>query len=149
MSVHERSGIDQRRERIASVQDTVEQMAPGETERTLLVDLAVAFHFRTSLAYFADHSAAEIVQNLRESLSFMQGRADGEIRVRVQASGDGHSILQVTMDDQPFILDTVEEVLRVLEVPLLGFLHPILQVDRNESRRVVAVRPRTASGPHE
>ncbi|MBI4586574.1 MAG: NAD-glutamate dehydrogenase [Planctomycetes bacterium] len=144
----------------ASSQSAKDQLAPLLQELRgldrsaypvdFLVEFAEAYHFRTPPAYLARKSSLELVDEILLTYQLMERRKPEEIRVRVlQQPSAKPALLQTNMSDQPFILDTVLEILRASEIQTRSYLHPILQVERDPEHRMTAVRPRTAPGSHE
>jgi glutamate dehydrogenase len=69
---------------------------------------------------------------------FLDGKAPDEVRVRVynptfQADGweGNYTVLELTLSDRPFIVDSVRAELRRQEVELFYLLHPILEIKRD------------------
>jgi glutamate dehydrogenase len=124
----------------------------GSRPPRLLADFARAFHFGTPLAYFAGRSDDELAAELVSAFDFLDRRAPGEIRVRcIPGPGDppAHHVVQATLRDQPFLLDTAREALRAKGLSILRFLHPLLRTERGDGSRLIAVRPRTSQGSTE
>ncbi len=133
-----------------SVIEELRRTPGAESRLAILEGFARALHFRTPRLYFTTRRIGRLAAEIVEAFDFIDGRAEDEIRVRVfRVEETGQTLLQVNMNDQPFILDSVLETLRVHDVPIDGYLHPILQIDRDEKRRITAVRPRTSPGSHE
>jgi glutamate dehydrogenase len=129
--------------------DALRESIADPERRRRVEEFARAFHFRTPLAYFERRELADLARELLDAFDFVDGRTE-PFRVRIfDCSGCRRTLLQVNMDDQPFILDTVLETCRALGVRVESYLHPILQTDRDGGRRLTAVRPRTAPGHHE
>ena len=79
-------------------------------------------------------------------LEFLDDKAPDEIRVRVynpsfQADGweAPYTVLELTVSDRPFIVDSVRAELRRHDIAVYHILHPIVEVARDESSRIVAI----------
>ncbi|MBP1686348.1 MAG: glutamate dehydrogenase [Deltaproteobacteria bacterium] len=87
---------------------------------------------------------------------FLAQPSTGEPRVRVvepEASSPGgalrRSVVETTMRDRPFIVDTVQETLRRAGCLTRRLVHPVLAVDRDARGGVVAIRPADTRGHNE
>ena len=137
--------------RLHGIESALRQMA-GSRPPQLLADFARAFHFGTPLAYFAGRTDEALAAELLSAFDFLDRRAHGEIRVRcIPGPGDppAHHVVQATMRDQPFLLDTSREALRAKGVSIRRYLHPLLRTERGDGGRLLAVRPRTSQGSTE
>jgi glutamate dehydrogenase len=122
----------------------------GPRSPALLVDFARAFHFGTPLAYFAGRSDDSLADELLSAYDFVEGRAHREIRARIiPGPHPSSTVVQATMRDQPFLLDTVREVIRAEGISIHRYLHPLLRTERGDGSRLHAVRPRTGQGTME
>ncbi len=69
--------------------------------------------------------------------------------MRVQPCASRSCLVQATMRDQPFLVDTAREVLRCEGISIHRFLHPILRTERGDGSRLLQVRPRPQQGTAE
>jgi glutamate dehydrogenase len=83
---------------------------------------------------------------------FAQDRTPGHCKLRVynpDLAQDGwtseHSILDIVTDDMPFLVDSVLGALNDLDLSINGILHPIVEVQRDEAGRRVALQPAAES----
>ncbi len=118
----------------------------GQRSPDVLQQFARAFHFGAPLAYFAGRSDASLADELISAFDFAEGRKPEEIRVRVTPAAGGSSLVQATLRDQPFLLDTAREALRSEGVTVRRSLHPILRTEREPTGRLTRVSPRTEPG---
>jgi len=121
----------------------------GDRSPEILIQFARAFHFGAPLAYFAGRSEASLADEAIAAFDFVEGRRPGEIRVRVTPPAGGSSLVQATLRDQPFLLDTAREALRSEGITVRRFLHPILRTERDAAGRITRVGPRTDPGVSE
>lgn len=132
------------------LEELLRQVQVREGSTRLHEDFARALHFKTPRPYLRSRPVEELATEVVDTLAFIDGRGRGEIRIRWYSSEEGsRSILQVNLEDQPFILSTVQQAIRSLNLGIQSYLHPIVQVDRDESRRVVSTRPLMSPGAHE
>ena len=80
------------------------------------------------------------------ALQFMQNKTPEEIRVRVynptfavEGWETAYTVLELTLKDRPFIVDSIRAALRRQGLELYHLLHPILQVSRDASGRITGV----------
>ncbi len=109
---------------------------------------------RPVFARFAEHLLAGVESHptggegalaalAAEAFEWLSLRPPGEIMVRVTNRDDrpGHTILEVLQDDHPFILDTLELLLARVGVQQRFVIHPIVQIQRDDSGRLLDVAP--------
>src|SRR6185503_9340391 len=121
----------------------------GDRPPKVLAEFARAFFFGTPLPYFAGRSDAELAADMVAAFDFVDGRKTGDIRVRVMDSPRGFGIVQATMRDQPFLLDSARESLHAEGVSIHRYLHPILRTERDAGGQLKSVRPRPEPGTAE
>ena len=86
-----------------------------------------------------------------EAFDWLQQRDPDEIRIRIRNPEDrpGHTVLETLQSDRPFILETLGLVLAHFGVEERLVVHPILQVVRDESGRLLDVAPDANGEPRE
>ena len=117
--------------------------------RDVLAAFGRAFHFGTPGAHFTGRDDAALADELLSTFELAQGRQPNEVRVRVVAATPTRSVLQVTLRDQPYLLDSVRETLRAEGIAVHRYLHPILRVERAADGSLKSVRPRPEPGTAE
>jgi glutamate dehydrogenase len=93
---------------------------------------------------FLDEFDAESLHAIAlRGFEFLDRKAPDEVRARAynptfQADGweSSYSVLELTLSDRPFIVDSVRAELRRQGVELFYLLHPILEVTRDEAGRI-------------
>ncbi len=96
-----------------------------------------SFLSETPRSYVASLDKGAFERRVKALWEFFKERSE-EVKVSLWEDGSSLFIL-VNMDDQPFIIDTAELVLKRKGVPAKAVVHPILPVKRDESGRVVAI----------
>src|SRR3954470_19720670 len=86
----------------------------------------------------AQHSTEQLAAAAIEHLKHGQTRRRREAHVRVfnpEVARDGwtstHTIVEVTVDDMPFLVDSVTMVLTQASLTIHLMVHPVLRVDRD------------------
>ncbi len=130
--------------------DLLKEISSTANSSSLIEDFARAFHFKTPQSYLNHRPIDSLAQEVIDTFNFVNGRSKKEIGARFyQNAEENKSYLQVNLEDQPFILSSVKEVIRKFGLESQSYLHPILQIDRGEERQILSVRPLMSPGAHE
>jgi glutamate dehydrogenase len=104
---------------------------------------AELLHARTRARYAARLSPAALLEHATGLFELLAGPLEAP-RARVRTVRDGareRVYLETVAPDQPFIVDSLREILRSRGHAVLEVLHPILAVERDGSGHVVRVMP--------
>ncbi len=96
-----------------------------------------AFLAQVPKSYLASADKASFEENVNELWEFIRERKE-EVKIRCVKKDRGFFI-HVNMDDQPFIVDTIELVLKRKALPVRSIVHPVIEVRRDASGKVEAV----------
>ena len=105
--------------------------------------------FSRGAATLADGgSITSLADDIASLYRLVEGAAGGAVAVRVRWDADDptRGVLQTTMEDRPFIVDTLREFLHSVDLEIGVLLHPVVVVDRDTSGAVIDVRDRSADG---
>ncbi|MBI2944012.1 MAG: NAD-glutamate dehydrogenase [Candidatus Wallbacteria bacterium] len=87
---------------------------------------------------------------------FFKPRVEGSCNVRVYSPSSAQeawnlnvSVLEARLEDRPFIVDSLKELLRTRGLEVLLTVHPVLAVDRDETGRLRSLASGRASGRRE
>ena len=128
----------------------LESLAPGEG---ISAQIAEGFLHRSDDSYLVSRTPDSLLQQWRDLASWVTPRDSNSIMVRVfNPSIKAHgfrvngTVVQTCMQDQPFIFDTIRNMLAALELPPQHCVHPILGIDRNKKGSIRSVVPLPAEG---
>jgi glutamate dehydrogenase len=129
------------------------QRLSGDRGRSAAAFLEILY--ARALADDLSRKTADGLAQYAETLfDFIETPLDG-LRVRARVDDGSESsraapalFLETVVRDQPFIVDSLRELIRVRGYELVSLLHPILSVERDSDAkgRVVGVRPPTEGG---
>ncbi|MFZ0427680.1 MAG: NAD-glutamate dehydrogenase domain-containing protein [Acidobacteriota bacterium] len=129
---------------LREIQSLIEDQAP-ESEAALLQNVATVIFEEATTEFLDQFDEKQLLAITRGALALMNQRRDEPVLVRaynpVQSSHGwevGHTALDVTLGDRPFIVDTVRLLLKRRRIRLHHLLHPILSVERNEAGSITA-----------
>ncbi len=102
--------------------------------------------------HLAATAPADLLGAALSLFGFLEARRPGRAAVRLlnpDAKQDGWSspstVIEVVNDDMPFLVDSVTEALKALDLPPRLVIHPIVMVARDKAGRIVAIgRPSDA-----
>ena len=90
----------------------------------------------------------ELAAQVRGLFEFVNGRAPGELAVRCyrpRMATDGYetlgSVVDVNVEDAPFLVDTVTAELHTHGLQVRVVVHPVIGIERDEDGRVAGVTP--------
>ncbi|MGH9278805.1 MAG: hypothetical protein ACRD12_11975, partial [Acidimicrobiales bacterium] len=93
---------------------------------------------------------------LADAFAFVDGRAPGEIRVRLidpavtlDGSRPSGTVVEVSCEDRPFIVASVKDELHRLGQRVARIFHPVFGAERDASGRVTTVLPARAAARRE
>ncbi|HTJ76307.1 MAG TPA: NAD-glutamate dehydrogenase domain-containing protein [Acidimicrobiales bacterium] len=114
----------------------------------LVAQFARAVLRRVPGAQLGGADPAAVAGAVAGSFAFVDGRAPGEIKVRVvdpEVALDGArpagTVIEVSCDDRPFIVTTVIGELQRLGHKVVRALHPVYGSERDETGRLAAILP--------
>lgn len=110
----------------------------------LAASLLGCLHARTSAGYLARVPARSILEDAVLLLELIERGAEGfsvRIDVRRDEAGRERHVLESMGRDQPFILDSLLELLRTSGVATREVFHPIIAVTRDAKGRIATIQP--------
>jgi NAD-specific glutamate dehydrogenase len=116
--------------------------------KKLLEEFAVLFLQAYPEALMSRYTQDELVDRVLMAYRFMERRSAGEIKLDIFWE-DRLACILVLMEDQPFIVDTLNMQLESLGVPCELCIHPVLTIDRDEDGEVYRVASSLDDGPKE
>jgi len=132
---------------IETLLDGIDPKGAG-TQGKLARRLAEGFFQRSDEVYLLQRRLETILAQWTDLFSFVEKRMPGEVLVRVfNPTVDEHgysiqrTVVQMAMEDQPFIFDTLTNLLHSLELGHIRCVHPILGVKRDEKGAITALNP--------
>ncbi|HCP44846.1 MAG TPA: hypothetical protein DIU15_02280, partial [Deltaproteobacteria bacterium] len=133
-----------------AMQGLLEALASKER---LSAAIAEGFLHRSDDSYLVSRSPDSLLAQWRELASWVTLRPAQSIMVRVfnpTVKTHGYrtkgTVIQTCMEDQPFILDTLRNMLQGFDLAPDHCVHPILGVKRDETGAVQSVVPRPTDG---
>jgi glutamate dehydrogenase len=106
--------------------------------------------------FFVNRSAETVARLVYGSWRHLQRSRTERVDVEVTNPAleeDGWSapvtLLRTNVSERPFIVDTIREYLHAEDFAIGRFLHPVLQVDRDEEGGILAIGPASDDGPLE
>ena len=119
-------------------------------ERGLLKELAELIFNKASREFLSEFEPETLMAVAVGALRFIE---PGEVRVRVynptlEENGwkSPYTALELTLEDRPFIVDSVRAELRRRDHKLYHFIHPILSAKRDAAGRVTGVAQKGGEG---
>ena len=144
-----------KRERRGEMPATIKQLqrqieVSSGTDKELLKSFAELLFGKASREFLGEFDPEALMAVAVGALRFI---APGEMRVRVynptvEANGweSPHTALELTLEDRPFIVDSVRAELRRRDHKLYHFIHPIMSAKRDEAGRVTRVAQKGGEG---
>ena len=85
--------------------------------------------------------AKDLAELTREASEFIarRGKAQHKVRLRalaIEAGGEGLSLLEISNDDMPFLVDSILGELQARGLGVLALLHPIFKTERDAAGRL-------------
>jgi glutamate dehydrogenase len=128
--------------------DALLQRADADGASPVQRRLAEGFFRRSDEVYLLQRELASVWQQWRDFADWILRRNKGEIAVRVfnpSKEKNGYelnrTVLQTCMEDQPFLFDTLRQLLLNKQVPPHRCIHPILGAKRDALGNLVDVDP--------
>jgi glutamate dehydrogenase len=147
---------------VAGLTDVIETVADLVAERVAAAEREPARQF---VRLFFANARADLIRNRDPAaltlmalgaFRFLQEGQGGPVAVQVlntePAAGAVHvpaTIIRTHVTDRPFVVDTIREYLSSRELGVEFFVYPVLRVERDADRRIVAVRPAAEGEPRE
>ncbi len=110
--------------------------------------ISEAFFRRADPVYLQGRELTYILAQWRDLAAWVQERQEGEIRIRIfNPTKESHgyylnrTVLQTCMADQPFIFDSLDTLLRSMDLPPLRCIHPVVGVQRFDDGSLEAIDP--------
>src|SRR5271166_4761949 len=101
-------------------------------------------------------SPDDLLQAGASLLRFIQDRRPGRPKVQIlgpeepgQAWAHGRTVIRAVNDDMPFLVDSVTQAVNARNFVVRLVIHPILQVERDSSGRLLRLLPEGGKGPME
>jgi glutamate dehydrogenase len=141
---HPTGGVEQRDEFLDALAERVGDRAP------LVRGLAAAAYRRAQAADWRklEDDVGTAAARLAGALELMEGRQPGDLAVRVfdpDLGDDGWeatgTVVEVSVEDNPFIVTTVDEELGRLGYEVAEILHPVVGVERTADGLIRELRP--------
>ncbi len=102
---------------------------------------------RASSSYFDSFHVDDLVDAVESCFEQLESNTGPEFSVRVENPtwlsrvAGGRAAIAVTGPDQPFLVDTLRELVRVKGLTVVELFHPILRVGRSPSGQVTSIKP--------
>ena len=119
-----------------------------------LAEFARAYVRRGPAALVQEVEVPDLAAQVASAFEFMSSRSPGQLAVRVyrpDRERDGYgcpgSVVEVNVEDQPFLVDTVTAEMHAHGLGVRLVVHPVIGVERDESGAVTAVTP-ARGAPH-
>ena len=119
-----------------------------------LAEFARAYVRRAPAALAVEVEVADLAAQIAGAFEFMSSRSPGQLAVRVYRPDherDGYgcpgSVVEVNVEDQPFLVDTVTAEMHAHGLGVRLVVHPVIGVERDSSGSVTAVTP-ARGAPH-
>ena len=133
----------------AALQPLLDRLAAGlPPERArLAAGLARAAYRRLPAEQLAALDLDAAAAHLAAALDFMDGRRPGTLALRVldPAESDPYggrgTLVELNVEDGPFLLSTVTEELNRLSIETVDVMHPVLGVRRDDGGRIAEILP--------
>ena len=101
-------------------------------------------------------SPDELKENLLSSFQFIDNKPPRDIKVRVftpPGKADGgsspYTIIETTLENQPFLTDSIQLYLKRNKIKEFGCIHPIFTLERDRKNKIIRIEPGTQPGPKE
>jgi len=126
------------------------KMEKGETAASVFEQFSTQFLRGMSVRMRETYSKTELDEFLKERFAFFQEatRRSGMVRVKAhklstvsqqESRFNGHVIVEISAPDAPFIVVTVESLMRKMELLIHRKLHPIMGVVLSAEKEIEAV----------
>ncbi len=113
----------------------------GASRVGLLAEFVRAYVRRVPALLVGELETAELAAHVAGLFAFMNERAPGELAVRAYnpaTETDGWhsagSVVEVSVEDSPFLVDTVSTEMHVHGLQVRAVVHPVMGVERSEGR---------------
>jgi glutamate dehydrogenase len=130
----------------ALVDTLLEELGAGRVG--LLAEFVRAYARRVPAVIVSELGLQELAAHVGQLFAFMTERAPGELAVSARnpdLEADGWhasgSVIQVAVEDSPFLVDTVTTEMHVHGLQVRAVVHPVMGVERSEDGKVVAITP--------
>src|SRR5919204_3029075 len=130
----------------ALVDELLSELDAGRTGP--LAEFVRAYVRRAPPPLRAEYTVPELAAQVRDVFAFADAREPGALAVRAynpDHDGDGWaasgSVVDVNVEDSPFLVDTVTAVLHNYGCQVRLVLHPVMGVERGPEGRIEAVTP--------
>ncbi|MCZ6792278.1 MAG: NAD-glutamate dehydrogenase, partial [Planctomycetota bacterium] len=137
---------------ILELEDTLRGRRPGRSGE-LLATFARELYHRASPSYLSEYTLEQLVEATVSMFDWMEESAAERFHVRVvsaawlrTASGQTRTAVQVTGPDQPFLVDTLRELVRQRLLTTAASFHPIVAVERDDGGRIASLQPAGGTG---
>ncbi len=120
----------------------------GASRVGLLAEFVRAYARRVPAVLVAELGTSGLAAHVAHLYSFMSSREPGQLAVRAyntNLASDGWeaagSVVEVSVEDAPFLVDTVTTEMHVHGLQVRAVVHPVVGVDRSEDGRIEAITP--------
>jgi glutamate dehydrogenase len=120
--------------------DRIHARLPADRAR-LAASLAVAAFRLAPARRMEALDLDETAGMLDEALAFVERRSPGTVGLRVDHDGAGGTIIQVHLDDMPFLLATLRSELEQLRLEPVDVVHPVFGVRRDSEGVLLQILP--------
>ncbi len=122
--------------------------ALGASRVGLLAEFVRAYVRRVPALLVGELETVELAAHVAGLYAFMNERAPGELAVRAynpETGTDGWhsagSVVEVSVEDSPFLVDTVSTEMHVHGLQVRAVVHPVMGVERSKDGRIEAITP--------
>ena len=139
------SATDTAREQDSVLAQLEAASPPADAAGRSIAGFVRAFYDTASLDALRQRSPDELLRLAHRQRGWTEGRAPGELRLRLLPPGhDGDAlpslaVIETCIDDMPYLVDTVAIAVREAGVSIDWAVHPILTVRRDGQGRIAAI----------
>ncbi len=130
---------------LESVYQSIEAAA-ADQDKKLSVDLSHVLLEKASVGFLSLFDTEDLAAIARSSLRFVDRRRKKEVKLRVYNPTPGRhgwkadfTVVEILLQDRPFIVDSMRGCLGSLGLELVDFLHPVIRVGRDGTGKLERV----------
>ena len=124
------------------------EAAAADQDREFSLDFAHWLFEKAGVGFLSLFDTEDLAAIARSSLRFVDRRRKEEIKVRVYNPTPGRhgwkadfTVVEILLQDRPFLVDSVPGCLASLGLELVDFLHPVIRIRRDGTGKLQRVKP--------
>ncbi len=136
--------------------DAVVESRVEPSEKNLARDFCRLFFAKAPPEFFQGRGAESLAALALGAFRMLQRSRRDEVNVELcnpEAAGEGWrapvTVLRTDVSERPFIVDTIREYLHAEDLAIERFLHPVMQVVRDDAGTILDLGPASAGEPRE